>query len=41
MRNQPLRAGAQEAVAAAFTEEWGRIVAALIRRTGDWDLSEE
>jgi RNA polymerase sigma-70 factor (ECF subfamily) len=28
-------------VAAAFTDEWGRIVAALIRRTGDWDLSEE
>ncbi|HEY1568249.1 MAG TPA: RNA polymerase sigma factor, partial [Solirubrobacteraceae bacterium] len=32
---------AQEAVAAAFTDEWGRVVAALIRRTGDWDLSEE
>jgi RNA polymerase sigma-70 factor, ECF subfamily len=28
-------------VAAAFREEWGRIVAALIGRTGDWDLSEE
>jgi len=25
----------------AFREEWGRIVAALIRRTGDWDLAEE
>src|SRR6202012_4028508 len=36
-----LRAEAQEAVAAAFRDEWGRIVAALIRRTGDWDLSEE
>ena len=28
-------------MAAAFTDEWGRIVAALIRRTGDWDLAEE
>jgi RNA polymerase sigma-70 factor (ECF subfamily) len=28
-------------VAAAFRDEWGRIVAALIRRTGDWDLAEE
>ncbi len=36
-----MRADAQEAVTAAFTEEWGRIVAALIRRTGNWDLSEE
>jgi RNA polymerase sigma-70 factor (ECF subfamily) len=36
-----LTADAQEAVAAAFNDEWGRIVAALIRRTGDWDLSEE
>jgi RNA polymerase sigma-70 factor (ECF subfamily) len=31
----------QSAVDAAFREEWGRIVAALIRRTGDWDLAEE
>jgi RNA polymerase sigma-70 factor, ECF subfamily len=29
------------AVAVAFTEEWGRIVASLIRRTGDWDLAAE
>src|ERR1700753_732917 len=36
-----LTEAAQEAVAAAFADEWGRIVAALIRRTGDWDLSEE
>jgi RNA polymerase sigma-70 factor (ECF subfamily) len=34
-------ADAQQAVAAAFTDEWGRIVATLIRRTGDWDLAEE
>ena len=32
---------AEEAVAAAFREEWGRIVATLIRVTGDWDLAEE
>jgi RNA polymerase sigma-70 factor (ECF subfamily) len=29
------------AVAAAFREEWGRIVATLIGMTGDWDLAEE
>jgi RNA polymerase sigma-70 factor (ECF subfamily) len=28
-------------VARAFQEEWGRIVATLIRSTGDWDLAEE
>ena len=27
--------------AAAYADEWGRIVAALIRLTGDWDLAEE
>ena len=32
---------AQRAVDATFREEWGRIVATLIRRTGDWDLAEE
>ena len=31
----------QRALDGAFREEWGRIVAALIRRTGDWDLAEE
>jgi RNA polymerase sigma-70 factor, ECF subfamily len=31
----------QHAVEAAFREEWGRIVATLIRRTGNWDLAEE
>jgi RNA polymerase sigma-70 factor, ECF subfamily len=30
-----------EAVAEAFREEWGRVVAALIGTTGDWDLAEE
>jgi RNA polymerase sigma-70 factor, ECF subfamily len=29
------------AVSAAFQQEWGRIVATLIRMTGDWDLAEE
>jgi RNA polymerase sigma-70 factor, ECF subfamily len=34
-------AAARAAADTAFREEWGRIVAALIRRTGDWDLAEE
>jgi RNA polymerase sigma-70 factor (ECF subfamily) len=29
------------AVQLAFRDEWGRVVATLIRRTGDWDLAEE
>jgi RNA polymerase sigma-70 factor (ECF subfamily) len=32
---------AREAVAEAFRSEWGRVVAYLIRVTGDWDLAEE
>ena len=32
---------ADAAVAQAFQQEWGRIVATLIRMTGDWDLAEE
>jgi RNA polymerase sigma-70 factor, ECF subfamily len=31
----------EAAIAAAFREEWGRVVATLIRMTGDWDLAEE
>jgi RNA polymerase sigma-70 factor (ECF subfamily) len=31
----------QRAVDTAFREEWGRVVATLIRRTGDWGLAEE
>ncbi|GAA2474441.1 RNA polymerase sigma factor [Streptomyces longisporus] len=31
----------EEAVVAAFREEWGQVVATLIRVTGDWDLAEE
>jgi RNA polymerase sigma-70 factor (ECF subfamily) len=30
-----------DAVAAAFRDEWGQVVATLIRITGDWDLAEE
>jgi RNA polymerase sigma-70 factor (ECF subfamily) len=32
---------AEQAVAAAFRESWGQIVATLIGATGDWDLAEE
>ncbi len=28
-------------VAAAFRDEWGRVVATLIRVTGDWELAED
>ena len=31
----------QHAVERAFRDEWGRVVATLIRRTGDWDLAED
>ena len=31
----------ETAVAEAFRNEWGRIVATLIRMTGDWDLAED
>ena len=34
-------AAAHEAVQSAFHEDWGRVVATLIRRTGNWDLAEE
>lgn len=30
-----------EAVERAFRDEWGQVVATLIRVTGDWDLAEE
>ncbi|WP_037359579.1 RNA polymerase sigma factor [Amycolatopsis orientalis] len=32
---------AEAALAQAFREEWGSVVATLIRVTGDWDLAEE
>ncbi len=31
----------EEALSRAFHAEWGRVVATLIRVTGDWDLAEE
>ncbi|HJP78106.1 MAG TPA: sigma-70 family RNA polymerase sigma factor [Pseudonocardiaceae bacterium] len=31
----------EDAVAAAFRAEWGRLVATLIGATGDWELAEE
>lgn len=31
----------EAAVAAAFQNEWGQVVATLIRVTGDWDLAED
>jgi RNA polymerase sigma-70 factor, ECF subfamily len=34
-------ADVEAAVADAFGHEWGRVVATLIRMTGDWDLAEE
>src|SRR5260370_25383333 len=32
---------AQGAVGEGFEQEWGKVVATLIRMTGDWDLAEE
>jgi RNA polymerase sigma-70 factor, ECF subfamily len=34
-------ADVEAAVAEAFHAEWGRVVATLVRLTGDWDLAEE
>ncbi|MFG1806820.1 RNA polymerase sigma factor [Streptomyces sp. NPDC049040] len=36
-----MRDAVKEAVATAWSQEWGRVVAAVIRQTGDWDLAEE
>ena len=36
-----MTADVEAAVAGAFHEEWGRVVATLVRLTGDWDLAEE
>jgi RNA polymerase sigma-70 factor (ECF subfamily) len=33
--------GTEAAIVDAFRAEWGRVVATLIRMTGDWDLAEE
>jgi RNA polymerase sigma-70 factor (ECF subfamily) len=40
-RESATRRGVEDAVAAAFRDEWGRVVATLIRFTNDWDLAEE
>jgi len=37
----PDPAVADAALAAIFRDEWGRVVATLIRTTGDWDLAED
>jgi RNA polymerase sigma-70 factor (ECF subfamily) len=37
----PADGDVQAAVTVAFREEWSRIVAGLIRLTGDWDAAEE
>jgi len=31
----------EAAIAEVFREDWGRVVASVIRATGDWDLAEE
>ena len=36
-----MTADVEAAVTRAFRDEWGRIVATLIRVTGNWDLAEE
>ena len=36
-----MTADVEAAVADAFHAEWGRVVATLVRLTGDWDLAEE
>ena len=36
-----MRNDVRAAVDEAFREEWGRVVATLIRTTGDWDLAED
>jgi RNA polymerase sigma-70 factor (ECF subfamily) len=39
--SRPSTAQVEVAVAAAFRSDWGRVVATLIRLSGDWDLAEE
>ena len=36
-----MTAETEAAVAGAFQAEWGRVVATLVRLTGDWDVAEE
>jgi RNA polymerase sigma-70 factor (ECF subfamily) len=37
----PGPSGVDEAIETAFREEWAKVVATLIRLTGDWDVAEE
>jgi RNA polymerase sigma-70 factor (ECF subfamily) len=39
--SRPSTAEVEGAIAAAFRSDWGRVVATLIRLSGDWDLAEE
>jgi RNA polymerase sigma-70 factor, ECF subfamily len=39
--SRPSTANVDAALAAAFRSDWGRVVATLIRVTGDWDVAEE
>ncbi|MGW3633502.1 RNA polymerase sigma factor [Streptomyces sp. NPDC005122] len=41
MNGNPGAEDVEGEVASAFREEWGQVVATLIRVTGDWDLAEE
>ncbi|WP_028799565.1 RNA polymerase sigma factor [Streptomyces sp. 142MFCol3.1] len=41
MSTNPRARDVESAVAGAFREEWGQVVATLIRVTGDWELAEE
>jgi RNA polymerase sigma-70 factor (ECF subfamily) len=41
MSRSPSDDEVEAAVTHAFREEWGQVVATLIRMTGDWDLAEE
>ena len=37
----PVPQATEASLAAIFRDEWGRVVATLIRMTGDWDVAEE
>ena len=39
--SSPAPGPTEASLAAIYRDEWGRVVAALIRTTGDWDLAEE
>jgi RNA polymerase sigma-70 factor (ECF subfamily) len=40
-RGEGVLDGVTEAITATYADEWGRIVASLIRQFGNWDLAEE